>query len=1086
MNGDPLWYKDAVVYELHVRSFFDSNGDGVGDFAGLIEKLDHIQDLGATAIWLLPFYPSPLRDGGYDIADYTGVDPRYGTLGDVRRFIAEAHARGLRVITELVANHTSDQHPWFQRARRAKPGSAQRGFYVWSDAPDRYRDARIIFRDFEPSNWSWDPVAGQYYWHRFYAHQPDLNFDSPAVRKALTRVLDFWLKAGVDGLRLDAIPYLFEREGTSCENLPETHAFLRELRAHLDRSFPGRMLLAEANQWPEDAVAYFGDGDECHMCFHFPLMPRLFMSLRMEDRFPTVDILEQTPAIPENAQWGLFLRNHDELTLEMVTDEERDRMYRAYALDPEARLNLGIRRRLAPLLGNNRRRIELMNGLLLSLPGTPFLYYGDEIGMGDNIYLGDRDGVRSPMQWSGDRNAGFSRANRQRLFLPVIVDPEYHYEAVNVETQQANPQSLLSWMKRIIALRTRHPAFGRGAFELLHPDNRKVLAFLRRTDAERILVVANLSRFSQATSLDLSAFRGSLPVELFGGTPFPAIGDLPYLFTLGPHSFYWFGLEEPAPVEVTAPAREPRPVALGQRWEAPLEPRARRALAERLPDHVRDRRWFGGKARRLRSASVRDAVPLGPPALRVHLGLVDLAYAEGEPDTYLVPVSRVSGPKADDLRWRAPWAVIAPLAGEEAFVVDAAADPDLGPILLDLVAKRRRVRTAGGTLVAEPTSAFAALRTGIEARATLAEVEQSNNSLVFGERLMLKLFRRLEPGTNPELEVGRALTEARFPNVPATAGSIEYRPLRGDPFTIGVLQAYVPHEGDAWKDALRAFEELAGRVAPVVAPDAPREDARGILELSRAPVPDPVAAAIGPYLERATLLGKRTAELHGALAAVAAPAFAPEPFGQLYQRALSQSMHALATTALDALRSASASLPADARDDAKAVLASQRRIDERFRALRSSVIDAVRIRTHGDLHLGQVLLTAGDVVFIDFEGEPARSIGERRLRHSPLRDVAGMLRSFAYAAETGRAASAEREALAPWARAWQAYVSARYLSAYLEAAGTAAWLPRGDDDLVRLLDALLLEKALYEVLYELNSRPDWVGVPLGGVRRLLA
>jgi len=527
LEDDPLWYKDALIYELHVRAFYDSDADGGGDFRGLYEKLPYLQDLGITALWLLPFYPSPLRDDGYDIADYTSVNPIFGTLPDAATFIKEAHRRGIRVITELVANHTSDQHPWFQRARRAKPGSSLRNFYVWSETNQRYQDARIIFKDFETSNWTWDHVANAYYWHRFYSHQPDLNFDNPKVREALFKNLDFWLEMGVDGVRLDAVPYLVEREGTNCENLPETHAFLRELRKHIDESFKNRMLLAEANQWPEDAVAYFGAGDECHMNFHFPLMPRLFMSIRMEDRFPIVDILAQTPPIPDVAQWALFLRNHDELTLEMVTDEERDYMYRAYTQDRLARLNLGIRRRLAPLLGNDRRRIELMNGLLFSLPGTPVLYYGDEIGMGDNIFLGDRNGVRTPMQWSADRNAGFSRANSQRLYLPVITDPEYHYETVNVEAQQGNPHSILSWTKRLVALRKRHRAFGRGTLELLRPENRKVLAYVRAYESEQILCIANLSRFLQAVELDLSKWKGLVPVELFSGNEMPAIGDAP-------------------------------------------------------------------------------------------------------------------------------------------------------------------------------------------------------------------------------------------------------------------------------------------------------------------------------------------------------------------------------------------------------------------------------------------------------------------------------------------------------------------------------------------------------------------------------
>src|SRR3954468_10144894 len=581
LTDDPLWYKDAIIYELHVRAFHDSVGDGVGDFRGLAQKLDYLQDLGVTAIWLLPFYPSPLKDDGYDIAEYTSINPAYGSLADFQELLAAAHERGIRVITELVLNHTSDQHPWFQRARLAAPGSAERDFYVWSDTPDKYRDARIIFKDFEPSNWSWDPVAKAYYWHRFYAHQPDLNFDNPAVWEAIFPVVDFWLAMGVDGMRLDAVPYLYEREGTSCENLPETHKFLKAIRRHIDLKFPNRMLLSEANQWPEDAVAYFGAGDETHMAFHFPLMPRMFMSIHMEDRFPIIDILAQTPMIPENCQWCQFLRNHDELTLEMVTDEERDYMYRAYAGEQRARINLGIRRRLAPLLGNNRRRIELMNGLLFSLPGTPVIYYGDEIGMGDNIYLGDRNGVRTPMQWSSDRNAGFSRANPQKLYLPIIIDPEYHYEAINVEAQQNNSNSLLWWMKRLIALRKRFKAFGRGTLEFLRPVNAKVLAFIRRHGDERVLVVANLSRFVQYVELDLSEFQGTVPVELFGNNPFPPVTKGPYLLTLAPHTFYWFTLAPQAatlPEQIAGPLKEMTPLAAPRGWEAWLDNSGRPVL----------------------------------------------------------------------------------------------------------------------------------------------------------------------------------------------------------------------------------------------------------------------------------------------------------------------------------------------------------------------------------------------------------------------------------------------------------------------------------------------------------------------------
>src|SRR6185436_10115205 len=586
---DELWYKDGIIYQTHVRAFFDSNDDGIGDFQGLTRKLDYLQDLGINILWLLPFYPSPLRDDGYDIANYTAVNPSYGTLGDFKAFLREAHRRGIRVITELVINHTSDQHPWFQKSRRAKPGSPWRDYYVWSETPDRYRDARIIFKDFETSNWAWDPQARAYYWHRFFSHQPDLNFDNTAVHDALFKAFDFWMDMGVDAFRLDAIPYLYEREGTICENLPETHAYLKILRAHLDAKYEGKMLLAEANQWPEDSLPYFGEGDECHMAFHFPVMPRMYMALAQEDRFPIIDIMAQTPPIPENCQWAMFLRNHDELTLEMVTDEDRDYMWRTYAADRQARINLGIRRRLAPLLQNNRARIHLMNGLLFSFPGTPIVYYGDEIGMGDNIYLGDRNGVRTPMQWSADRNAGFSRANPQQLYLPTIIDPQYHYEQVNVEAQQASPHSLLWWMKRLIAMRRRYKAFGRGTMEFLLPDNRKVLAFVRRFEEETILVVANLSRLVQVFELDLSAFRGMVPVELSGGTRFPEIGDRPYFLNLGPFAFYWFSLERQT---VETPAADDVPTLGARTLEEVFAGRQREAVSRALLAYVRSRRWF--------------------------------------------------------------------------------------------------------------------------------------------------------------------------------------------------------------------------------------------------------------------------------------------------------------------------------------------------------------------------------------------------------------------------------------------------------------------------------------------------------------
>ncbi len=676
---DALWYKDAVIYELHVKTFCDSGGDGMGDFRGLIEKLDYFQELGITAVWLLPFYPSPLRDDGYDIADYFDVNPNFGTLDDFRAFLDAAHERNLRVITELVINHTSDQNPWFQKSRRAPSGSPERDFYVWSETPEKYKDARIIFKDFETSNWAWDPVAKAYYWHRFYSHQPDLNFDNPAVHEAVEKVCDFWLGLGVDGLRLDAVPYLYEREGTICENLPETHDYLRKLRAHVEAKFPNRMLLAEANQWPEDAAAYFGKGDESHMNFHFPLMPRMFMALQMEDRFPIIDILEQTPSIPGTCQWAMFLRNHDELTLEMVTDEERDYMYRVYASDPHARINLGIRRRLAPLLANSRRKIELLNTLLFSMPGTPIIYYGDEIGMGDNFYLGDRNGCRTPMQWSPDRNAGFSRANPQQLYLPVTIDPEYHYEAVNVENQQKNLSSLLWWMRRVIAMRKNFKAFSRGSLEFLYPDNAKVLAFLRRYENQTILVVVNLSRFAQSAELDLSRFTGCVPMEVFSRNLFRPIKKSRYVITLGPHAYYWFALQ--APTEGRRTSKKPLVSTIHAHAELQtlLNDGQREQLEnEILPNYIQTRRWFGSKARTLRHLRVIEQPAISSDADAGRLWFVEVSYLDGPTETYALPVKIASGDAARAVFQSTPEAIIARFAStEETILMDAIWDGSL-------------------------------------------------------------------------------------------------------------------------------------------------------------------------------------------------------------------------------------------------------------------------------------------------------------------------------------------------------------------------------------------------------------------------
>ena len=1106
-GDDPVWYKDAVIYELHVRAFRDADGDGIGDFHGLTEKLEYLEDLGVTAVWLLPFYPSPLKDDGYDIADYRQVHPAYGTLHDFRVFVQEASRRGLRVITELVLNHTSDQHAWFQRARRSGSSGRWRDFYVWSDSRDKYKDARIIFKDFESSNWAWDPVAKAYYWHRFYAHQPDLNYDSPLVQQAMMHVVDFWLRMGVSGLRLDAVPYIYEREGTNCENLPETHAFLKRLRRHVDERFKGRMLLAEANQWPEDAAAYFGEGDECHMAYHFPIMPRLFMAIRMEDSFPIMDILQQTPTIPEACQWAMFLRNHDELTLEMVTDEERDYMYRVYAHDPHARINLGIRRRLAPLLNNDRNKIELMNSLLFSLPGTPVVYYGDEIGMGDNFYLGDRNGVRTPMQWSPDRNAGFSRANPQRLYLPVIIDPEYHYEAVNAEAQQNNPSSLLWWMKRLIALRKRFKALSRGSLQFLHPDNRKVLAFVRQYQDETILVVANLSRLAQYTSLDLAEYNGMAPVEVFGGSEFPAVGEAPYCVTLSPYAFYWFSLQPPRPeqlVLLSAPRETKVPtVTTAGRWEDLVKRDGRTALEPVVTDYIRQQRWFGGKARFIQSTEIAEMIPMPFGTAVAYLLLVTLEYTEGEPETYLLPITFALGEKAERVAEDYPRAVVARLGligkdkTEEGVVYDAVLSRGFCSALIEAIARRRRLKGEDGEVSAFPTRVFRDIRgpTDTSLEPTLVRGEQSNTSVLYGDRLMLKLCRHLSEGVNPELEIGRFLTErVPFPYVAPVAGAIEYR-ARGDTttMTLGVLHGYVPNAGDAWTYTLdslgRYFERILSRAEALTVPPIVGSP----LDISEAGLPSIAEETVGLYLASARRLGQLTAELHLALALNwEDPDFAPEPFSVIYQHSICHAMRSSAIQGLQMLHSRVHELPEGIREDAQKVLALENEITERFQALHRHKITAMRIRCHGDYHLGQVLYTGKDFIVIDFEGEPARPVSERRLKRSPLRDVAGMIRSFHYATHAallGRASTVLRPEDMPllehWARLWYLWVSGAFLQEYLEVAGPSGIVPEDRHELKILLDAYLLEKAIYELGYELNNRPDWLEVPVQGILQLL-
>jgi maltose alpha-D-glucosyltransferase/alpha-amylase len=1085
---DRLWYKDAIVYQLHVKAFFDSDDDGTGDFRGLTEKLDYIRDLGVNTIWLLPFYPSPLRDDGYDVADYRKVNPLYGTSGDFQHFVREAHRRDLRVITELIVNHTSDQHPWFQAARRAPKGSRKRNFYVWSDDPGKYAGTRIIFTDTEKSNWAWDDVAKAYYWHRFFSHQPDLNFDNPQVLKAIYRVMRFWLDMGVDGFRLDAIPYLCEREGTSNENLPETHAVLKQLRTLIDAHYPNVLLLAEANQWPEDVREYFGEGDECHMAYHFPLMPRMYMAVAQEERHPITEIMAQTPDIPESCQWAIFLRNHDELTLEMVTSKERDYMYNMYASDKRARLNFGIRRRLAPLLENDVGRITLMKSLLLSMPGSPILYYGDEIGMGDNIYLGDRDGVRTPMQWRPERNGGFSRADQQRLYLQPIMDPVYGYEAVNVEAQARAPSSLLNWMRRILAVRKGFTAFGRGTLTFLRPANRKILAYLREHGEQIILCVANLARSAQPVELDLAKYKGRVPIELIGRTPFPPIGELPYLLTLPGHGFLWFRLaaaeNAPAWREEQVPRDELPVLVLFDGWASLFRDRVvpwRINMSEKvrgeleneaLPAFIAGRRWFAAKSDGLRSVQIADSAEW---TVSDRTWLVTLVHVEGEGgemQTYFLPLS-LAWEDRDESLLRALGSFTIAKVRQQAQVgmlADAFGDESFVRALVAAVGEGLQLKLARGSLHFKPTSAFARL-VGPDL-ATLSVVmpgSQSSNTIVaLNERLFVKGYRRLQAGANPEVEIGRYLTEVvQFAHSVPMAGSVEYVAEDGRTATLALIQGYVQNQGSGWTYTLdyldRFFEDISRGATTAIGADMH-----------------------GGYNALARTLGMRTAELHAALARrTGDPAFDPVLLEAVDVVAWVERTREAAAAVLDHVARRRDALPERARGGADRLLAQRDRLLARIAAHANDRSEVAKTRVHGDYHLGHVLLVQNDFVITDFEGEPLRTMVERAQKQSALKDVAGMLRSFDYAMRAAlfnfiSERPDAREALESAGRQWQTQAVKAFLDGYEEVAPSRG-LAGVRSEMNGLLELFVLERAVYELKYELDNRPDRVTIPLTGL-----
>ncbi|HZW13441.1 MAG TPA: maltose alpha-D-glucosyltransferase [Noviherbaspirillum sp.] len=1093
-SDDPLWYKDAIIYQVHVKSFYDSNNDGIGDFAGLIEKLDYIADLGVNTIWLLPFYPSPRKDDGYDIAEYRGVHPDYGTLADVRRFISEAHRRGLRVITELVVNHTSDQHPWFQRARKAKPGSAARDFYVWSDNDQAYSGTRIIFCDTEKSNWTWDPVANAFYWHRFYSHQPDLNFDNPQVVKAVLGIMSYWLDMGVDGLRLDAVPYLIEREGTTNENLPETHVILKRIRAELDAAYPGRMLLAEANMWPEDVRPYFGDDDECQMAFHFPLMPRMYMALAQEDRFPIADILRQTPEIPANCQWAIFLRNHDELTLEMVTDRERDYLWDFYASERRARINLGIRRRLSPLLERDRRRAELLNSFLLSMPGTPVLYYGDEIGMGDNIHLGDRDGVRTPMQWTPDRNGGFSRADPAKLVLPPIMDPLYGFEAVNVEAQTADPYSQLNWTRRMLAVRKQHFSFGRGTLTLLYPANRRILAYLREYHSkedgealETILCVANVSRSAQAVELDLSAFAGRVPLEMLGGSAFPPIGKLPYLLTLPPYGFYWFLLATEARMPAWhTPSPEPLPElqtlvlrqGIGEILEAP-----RRSLLENdiLPSYLPIRRWYAAKQEKLQSVRVALSTVLPASAVRPQIMPAMLAELEtttaSGTDHYLMPLGYI---REEDIVTALPQqlALARVRRGRHVgLLTDGYVLDSFAYVVIELLRARASIPAQDGEIRFMPTEALDAVDVGPEPVVRRLSAEQSNSSLVLADTMVLKVIRRLLPGMHPEAEMGRYLTALGYANAPRMLGEVTRIAADGTRHTMMMLQEFIHNQGDAWQwmlDTLARWIQLAAMPETAAATEAATD----------------ISSPQDDLVQLSAKLGQRLGEMHAALATPTDnPDFAPDPATEEDTRVWAQLARRQLEAAFDVI-----SAKSDWSSDAEArrvswLIGMREQLLQRLDELAAVGVGTLRTRIHGDFHLGQVLVAHGDVYIVDFEGEPARPLEQRRGKASPMRDVAGLMRSFDYAAAFGsgagpadldEAGELRKQGII---RSFAPTCQSAFLEAYRAAAYTGP-LKLTPEQERSLLQLFVLEKAGYEICYEAANRPAWIPVPMNGLAKI--
>ena len=1044
------WYKDAIIYELHVKTFFDDNNDGIGDFKGLTQKIEYLANLGINTIWLLPFYPSPLKDDGYDIADYYNVHPRYGALKDFKNFLKKAHQHNIKVITELVINHTSKDHQWFKRAINSPKDSSHRDFYVWSDDPTKYSDARIIFSDFEQSNWSWNDQAQSYYWHRFYSHQPDLNFDNEQVQKAIFRIIDFWFEMGVDGMRLDAVPYLYERDNTNCENLDETHQFLKALRAHVDKNHQGKMLLAEANQWPEDAVTYFGKGDECHMAFHFPLMPRMFIAIQTEDNFPIIDIINETPTIPENCQWATFLRNHDELTLEMVTDEERDYMYKTYATNPRAKINLGIRRRLAPLMENNRRKIEVMNVMLFTMPGTPVIYYGDEIGMGDNFYLGDRDGVRTPMQWAPDRNAGFSKANPQELYLPPIIDPEYHYEAINVENQERNLFSLLWWMKKLIAIRKKYKALGMGQLEIINQDNPKILAFVRSHEEEKLLVVINLSKHHQAATLHLGKYAGLIPQEVFSKNKFPKLTKH-YTLTPGPYDYYIFKLA----IDTSRSSSEIETLSLPHEdffSDLAIDSLENKILPKYLKNHPR----YATESRNIQKVKIIENIGQTLPRLL----LLQLEYNTGPCDHYLLPIS-IAPKLPKGLNTELIAHIRTPQQSH--YLFDCCSSEEFFTFWVELLAQKQIKGNAGIFFNKKAKQLPKAL--GINNKVC----DHENTSILLPEQMACKLYRRLELGINPNIEISRALSDS-FANTAKYLGSVEYRPHNSDSsMAIALYSQYIPHISTAWDYAVESISR--------------------IYELFLASPPDPLApfttldTSAQHFFAMINRIGSLTGQMHQALANLKNNQdFSTEAFSLLQQKSIGKGIQNQAQKTFSILPAKF--LKGTSLEKIKA------QMSKLIGQLSKTKIAANKIRIHGDYHLEQLLYSGKDFFILDFEGNPFRPLSTRRLRYSPLKDVAGMyysLHSVVHYAlyREHHLRQEDIQLLSPWVQPLTKHLQALLWSGYLSTCKKSDFMPLEQEHRRLLLQLYTLQRTVRELHHKLMTKSKWAHISWQGLLNLL-